>query len=35
MNLLRKECAQAQGAPVTAYAPIARSLTTLSDEELK
>ena len=35
MNLLRKERAQAQGAPATVYAPIAQSLHTLSDEELK
>ena len=35
MNLLRKEHAQAQGAPVIAYALIAQSLSTLSDEELK
>ena len=33
MNLLRKEQAQAQGASVASYAPIAQSLSTLSEDE--
>jgi len=33
MNLLRREQAQAQGASVTTYAPIAQSLNSLPEDE--